>query len=104
MQTEQTHKLSCGHVVSGVPGKIPHHRATGLFCDDCKAWVALSEWTAINIKAITFRISGRLLTDFAEYQAAIRAIGPVPSDAMLAGALFELGLAAALKRIRKPNK
>lgn len=29
--------LACGHSETGTPVKLPHHHATGLYCDACEA-------------------------------------------------------------------
>jgi len=34
-----SHKLACGHTEIGTPCKIPHGRATGLFCHSCNAFI-----------------------------------------------------------------
>jgi hypothetical protein len=35
-----TQRLYCGHTAEGTPGKIPHAREIGLYCHDCRGWVA----------------------------------------------------------------
>lgn len=54
---ERDHKLCCGHIVRGVPGKIPYHRAFGLYCDKCEAWVAILPSSFLQLKADALRFT-----------------------------------------------